>query len=892
MAMEPPALAAAGTASPPPAPVRRKLDMTDAEDGEEANELPTVYDLMQEVVRLQQATKDPHCQRGSDSFKSGIYSGRKIATNVGNMSPYKNVGAMGRGEFDSSGLKTPPPKRREGLTPAASRTVPRPTRVAALTRENISLLPTPRAQNFTGSVCGSQKSRTSIRTDGGAVFSRLYQPDFYKNREERFKNIRDRRESLDCSFTPRINRRDSFSSRDSIGSGSQASMTSAKTDVVNVSSRLYDPDYVRKRNARLQRMRQEREMRECTFTPAINANASATPRKKLGRLLSPVIAMPPRKKPFSGKAKKQQLRDKRAKKRDAHDADDEAARETEVTAVSAPQPVSSGRGDLRTIFQSESKAAIEARKKDATRELVAERTGRPGFQGVGEYLEQETTNREDSAQLNLYERNLEVWRQLWRVIERSSVLVHLADARCPLLHISDQLMMHIRAMFPWKRMVLVLTKTDLVAKDRVQKWSSYLQTRYGQDIPVLAYSRDNVDESNAILMRTIGQVSTGIQHHIDDDPPAEDKHKDTLTIGFVGEPNVGKSSLLNCLFDRKLVSVSATPGHTKHLQTHYFERVEMLERSDDVFSRVLVCDCPGVVFPRFNVPVLLQILFGVQLKPVEDDDDEWCPYTLCESYAQLRGFRVKGGKLDVHRAANTLLRDTLNGKKRGLRQARIVGMLSGKMLRRGLQRALRTPQQMRSFAAVVEKVEDNIPVASCRPEAKGPDCWKCHHATDCCSFFCKSCNAIQPIDKGCHCDYFEMFKVPKNFNLEQRSIEKTYWNLQKRLHPDLYGSKSEFEKELSAVNAAVINDAYKMLKKPNTRVKYLLALHGIDALENTSPKRRMWTRCTRSARRSRSTSTPSSTSWVKCTTKTRTSNPRSNTPSSSSIWSSVQKRST
>ncbi|KAG3161154.1 hypothetical protein PI124_g19661 [Phytophthora idaei] len=313
VAMEPPALAAAGTASPPPAPVRRKLDMTDAEDGEEANELPTVYDLMQEVVRLQQAVRDigdddpsifeddyaardsysaertpPRYRQkirtasgGSDSFKSGIYSGRKIATNVGNMSPYKNVGAMGRGEFDSSGLKTPPPKRREGLTPAASRTVPRPTRVAALTRENISLLPTPRAQNFTGSVCGSQKSRTSIRTDGGAVFSRLYQPDFYKNREERFKNIRDRRESLDCSFTPRINRRDSFSSRDSIGSGSQASMTSAKTDVVNVSSRLYDPDYVRKRNARLQRMRQEREMRECTFAPAINANASAAPRKKL-----------------------------------------------------------------------------------------------------------------------------------------------------------------------------------------------------------------------------------------------------------------------------------------------------------------------------------------------------------------------------------------------------------------------------------------------------------------------------------------------------------------------------------------------------------------------------------------------------------------------------------
>lgn len=297
-----------GVASPPAAPVRRKLDMDDLGDD---GDLPSVYDLMQEVRRLQQAVRDigdddpsifaddyrvgetysvertpPRYKQklragsgGSDSFKSGIYTARKTGTNVATLSPYKNVAGIQRVDFDTApGLKTPPTKRRETLTPATSRTVPRPTRVAALTRENISLLPTPRAQNFTGSVCGSQKSRTSIRTDGGAVFSRLYQPDFYKNREEKFKNMRDRRDSLACSFTPRTNRRDSISSRDSIGSGSQASMTSAKTDVVNVSSRLYDPDYVRKRNARLQRMRQEREMRECTFTPSINTNA---PRKKL-----------------------------------------------------------------------------------------------------------------------------------------------------------------------------------------------------------------------------------------------------------------------------------------------------------------------------------------------------------------------------------------------------------------------------------------------------------------------------------------------------------------------------------------------------------------------------------------------------------------------------------
>lgn len=60
-----------------------------------------------------------------------------------------------------------------------------------------------------------------------------------------------------------------------------------------------------------------------------------------------------------------------------------------------------------------------------------------------------------------------------------------------------------------------------------------------------------------------------------------------VTLGFTGYPNVGKSSLLNSIVGHKVVSVSRTPGHTKHFQTIHLT------------STVRLCDCPGLVFPSY-----------------------------------------------------------------------------------------------------------------------------------------------------------------------------------------------------------------------------------------------------------------------------------------------------
>ena len=80
-----------------------------------------------------------------------------------------------------------------------------------------------------------------------------------------------------------------------------------------------------------------------------------------------------------------------------------------------------------------------------------------------------------------------------------------------------------------------------------------------------------------------------------------DGNPGSVVLGLIGHPNVGKSSMVNHLMGEKVVSVKATPGHTKILQT--------LQLNENT----CLCDSPGVVFPRLEVPREAQIVAGLKI---------------------------------------------------------------------------------------------------------------------------------------------------------------------------------------------------------------------------------------------------------------------------------------
>ena len=104
-----------------------------------------------------------------------------------------------------------------------------------------------------------------------------------------------------------------------------------------------------------------------------------------------------------------------------------------------------------------------------------------------------------SGRVSHFEGNLEYWRQLWRVTERSQVVLMLVDARCPLLHFPAALYAKVER--EGKAAILLMNKADLVPLAALEAWREW----FGRPFPSLAV----VWAQAGGFYRTAGPLVTG-----------------------------------------------------------------------------------------------------------------------------------------------------------------------------------------------------------------------------------------------------------------------------------------------------------------------------------------------------------------------------------------------
>jgi molecular chaperone HscB len=107
-------------------------------------------------------------------------------------------------------------------------------------------------------------------------------------------------------------------------------------------------------------------------------------------------------------------------------------------------------------------------------------------------------------------------------------------------------------------------------------------------------------------------------------------------------------------------------------------------------------------------------------------------------------------------------------------------------------------------------------------------CWSCGAMRA--AHFCGSCGKVQP---PVPVDYFTFFGLPPKLNVNVSALEKDFYELSRKLHPDLNARAGSQEQEWSLEQSSLLNDAYRTLRDPIKRTQYLLKLEGIELEEQS-----------------------------------------------------------
>lgn len=108
-------------------------------------------------------------------------------------------------------------------------------------------------------------------------------------------------------------------------------------------------------------------------------------------------------------------------------------------------------------------------------------------------------------------------------------------------------------------------------------------------------------------------------------------------------------------------------------------------------------------------------------------------------------------------------------------------------------------------------------------------CWSCGKSVEE-VHFCNSCRSLQPPTTN----YFEFFGLEPALDIDLADLERRFYTLSRRLHPDVYFRRSEQERQYSLDASSILNDAYRVLRNPVSRAEYLLKQEGFDIGEQKS----------------------------------------------------------
>lgn len=162
-----------------------------------------------------------------------------------------------------------------------------------------------------------------------------------------------------------------------------------------------------------------------------------------------------------------------------------------------------------------------------------------------------------------------IYNELHKVIDSSDVLCCILDARDPMGTRSFYSENFIKKNAPHKHIVLVLNKCDLVPTWATAAWIKQLSKEY----PTLAFHASITNPfGKPALFQILRQFD--VLH----------KDKKNISIGFIGYPNVGKSSIINTLKKRAVCKAAPIPGETR-----VWQYVTLTKR-------IYLIDCPGVVY--------------------------------------------------------------------------------------------------------------------------------------------------------------------------------------------------------------------------------------------------------------------------------------------------------